>query len=156
MSNHNLAQRQRLYKLLQVQNRELHKQLAGWTDDDYRYLLATCGATVRDGKPSATTMSISQMETALNALRVKGGKQDDTPHAAFSRDKRPRINKLMALWHALADAGVVQQRSLQAMMAWCENNVPGINKLVWADTMALNKAIEMLKGFAKSRGVKVY
>ncbi len=146
--------RKRLYTLLQVANRELTHARAGWCDDDYRAILQQCGATEKSGKFSASTMTNPQIEQALERFKQLGFKprRSQTKTAPW---RMPRIAKLNAMWCALADAKVVDDRSETAMKAWCKHQVKGLNNLEWATSEQLNKAVEMLKQFCRSREVEV-
>lgn len=152
----NDAARKRLYTLMQVANTTLKTLHPTWCDEDYRLVLQQCGATEINGRISASTMSIAQMEKAMAMFKQKGFKATLSSGKRYSKEKQPRIAKLNAMWCAMADAGVVQDRSESAMRAWCENKVPNLVQLSWADNAALNKATDMLKAYARSRGVKVW
>lgn len=144
---HDQYTRKRLYKLLAVANRELAAKRAGWLDDDYRSILQQCGATEANGKISATTMTVPQMEQALWRFKKLGF------HVKKRREQNPnwraaRIAKLNALWCALADAGVVKNRSEAALEAYCRRHLNGTRKLQWARSEDLNTCIETLKRWA--------
>lgn len=152
------AERKRLYTLLQVGNTQLAKQLVGWTDEDYRALLARHGASAASGF-SAKSMTVQELSTALKEMKDKGFIPKATVPAngkKLNEWRKPRIAKLNAMWCELADDGVVQDRSQFAMAAWCENQVPGLTKLQWASSENLNKAIEMMKGMKATHGVTHY
>lgn len=139
------ARRKRLYTLLAVANRELTERRAGWCDEDYRMILAQCGAQEIDGTPSATTMTVAQMEQALIRFKQLGFK---VRHNGSGGWRQARINKLNALWCLLADRDLVRNRSQQAMEQFCRRYVAGFTRLQWATSEQLNQAIEMLKKWA--------
>lgn len=143
------ARRTRLYKLLAVGNRELHGQRAGWCDDDYRYILQQCGASLEDGKYSAKSMTIPQLDTALARLKQLGFKVKKPASSGTGTWRAARIRKLNAMWCALADGGHVRNRSSQAMETFCRKRVPDMTRLQWATSDQLNKAIEELKAWCK-------
>lgn len=146
-------QRRRLYTLLAVANKELSESRPGWSDDDYRLILRQCGAGDLAGKPSATTMTVSQMEMALarfKQLGFKVRKQGGSTHW-----RAARIAKLNAIWCALADAGVVKFRDQRAMEGFLRRYVHGLNHLQWATTEQLNQCVETLKQWAKRTQVKL-
>jgi phage gp16-like protein len=68
--------------------------------------------------------------------------------------RRPRIAKITAIWCALADAGVVRNRSEQAMVTWCAN-ITRKPKLEWASSVDLNRCVEGLKSWARREAVKL-
>lgn len=156
------AERNRLYTLLGVGQRELQKTLPHFGEDDYRAVLTTYGAREIDGKPSASTMTIAQLEQTLEHLKQLGFKPKATRGASARRKGKQqwnwrdaRIAKLNAMWCALADAGHVRDRSEHAMKAWCAHKVPELTRAEWSDSNALNKAIEMLKRYCERCGVEL-
>ncbi|TNC80694.1 MAG: hypothetical protein C9356_12400 [Oleiphilus sp.] len=152
--------RNRYYKLLAVANRHLKELRPGFTDDDYRHILFMNGASEKNGKFSATTMTIEQLEAALDQCRSLGFKARFVPkkHGKASSPgwRNPRIGKLMALWNSLANAGVVNDRSRKAMERYCMNHVPGLERFEWISSAQLNTAIETLKKAHQQRGLDSY
>ncbi|MBL4783008.1 MAG: regulatory protein GemA [Porticoccaceae bacterium] len=146
--------RQRLYKLLAVGNRDLQSQRHGFCDEDYRAILQQCGATEKKGKISATTMTVPELEGALTRLKNLGFKVRRLPRVKADW-RAPRIAKLNAMWFAMADAGVVHDRSQEAMQAFCCTKVRTLSKLQWATTQQLNQCVEMLKKYADRTNVKL-
>lgn len=144
-----------LYKLLAVANRELRQSRSGWCEADYREILRQCGASERDGRISAKTMTAVEMNQALKRFEQLGFVRRKPAGRPNRKGMQPRIAKLNAMWCALADAGVVRDRSEQAMRHWCENQVGTLTKFDWADGDDLNQAIEMLKAFARRCDVKL-
>ncbi len=138
-----MSDRKRLYTLLRVAHTWAEQHLSGWTEDDYRGLLQRHGATQKSGKFSASTMTDKQLESALTEFRQKGFKPTSKTRTAEWR--APRIAKLNAMWLDMHRAGLVRNRSEQAMQAWCKNNVRGLNQLQWATSAQLNQAVEMMK-----------
>ena len=149
-----MSERNRLYSVLQVGNTWLSGNRPGWDENCYRDLLARNGATEKDGKISASTMDLQQLELALREMKDLGFKP--RRKGSSNNDWRaPRIRKLNAMWCAMADADVVENRSTEAMHKWCENQVPKMTKLAWCTSDDLNKAVEMMKAMAKANGVDV-
>lgn len=137
--------RTRYYRLLQVGKRELAMDEA-----DYRELLRRHGAQEKAGKVSATTMPIGGLAAAVMELRQKGFKPRNP-----KRDWRtPRIELIRALWHALADAGVVRKRDEAAMQRWCAR-ITKKARLEWSDSRGLSQCIEGLKDWAHREGVRL-
>lgn len=147
------SRRDRLYKLLAVGNRELANSRPGWCDEDYRLILKQCGARLVGDRYSATSMSESQLEAALARLKERGFRIRQPRSGASWR--APRIKKLNAMWCALADAGVVRNRSQSAMETFCRKRVRGMTQLQWATTEQLNQAVEELKQWCIRCGVEV-
>lgn len=150
------SERKRLYTLLQVGNTWLAGHRSGWDEACYRDLLARNGATEKSGRISASTMNLQQLELAVREMKTLGFTPKRKKPAVKNYDWRAaRIAKLNAMWIAMHDAGVVENRSEQAMRKWCENQVPGLTKLQWAETDQLNKAVEMMKAMAACAGVDI-
>lgn len=147
------TERKRLYTILNTGNAWLKANATGWTEDAYRDLLARNGATQQDGRYSAATMNLQQLELAKREMEALGFKPKRKPAAGNWRN--PRIAKLNAIWCALADAGVVGNRSQEAMAHWCENQISGMTKLHWATSAQLNQAVEMLKAWANRMDVEL-
>lgn len=146
--------RARLYKLLAI-----GKQHVCWSDGYYRQQLAAHGATEKDGRVSATTMTIAQMEAVLADMQgegfvIKRGRKGSGPGTSLkvAKWRRSQIGKLNAIWCLLADHGHVRNRSEQAMHVWCQKKVPGLTRLEWASAEQLSTAVEALKGWGKRLG----
>jgi len=149
------AQRKRLYTLLNVAKNELIKTRAYFRDDDYREILRQCGAGLSGHRISATTMTVEELQKALKRLQLlgfKAKKRKATKTTKISDWRKPRIAKLNAMWIAMADAGVVGDRSESAMQTWCKNRIEGLSALQWATSPQLNKLIEMMKAMSQERG----
>lgn len=138
-----------LYRLLQVAKRDLHME-----DEDYRALLARHGATDKDGRISASTMQPWQLDNALKEMKEKGFKPTGSTKRQATRWRKPRIDKITALWCALADAGVVRDRSEAAMLKWCAR-ITRKARLEWANDNDFNACIEGLKSWAARERVKL-
>lgn len=143
--------RHRYYRLLQVGKKALHM-----ADEDYRALLSRHGASIKEDHPSATTMSIPQLFSAVEDMKAKGFKPTARRGSVsrISNWRKGRIQKITALWCALADAGVVHSRSEASMVKWCA----GITKkarLQWATSENLNACIEGLKAWAARENVRI-
>ncbi len=144
--------RQRLYTLLAVANAELQKSRAGFCDDDYRYILQQCGASEKNGRISAKTMTIPEMELAVSRLKQLGFKPKRQHGAGW---RQPRIDKLNAMWCALADADVVRNRAESALENFCSKQVPTLSRLRWATSDQLNQCVEILKQWCLRTGVEL-
>ncbi|MFW2439100.1 MAG: phage protein GemA/Gp16 family protein [Arenicellales bacterium] len=143
--------RQRLYKLLAVGKRQLH-----WDEDFYRSILYSHGAKQDDdGKFSAKMMNIVQLEAVLYHMRQCGfvPRRNNKPKK-ISEWRKPMIAKLNAMWIALADAGVVHNRSEAALTKFCYQHTKTA-KLGWAKKEGLIRSIEMLKSMAAREHVSL-
>jgi len=146
-----MTNRTRLYTLLNVGRTRL-----GWDDELYRAVLSQYGAKEKDGKVSATTMTLGQLEQMLTHMKKCGFKPRAKAGSAsnISDWRAPRIKKISALWIALAEAGVVDHREESAMVRWCAATA-GCKRLQWANSQQLNQCVEGLKSWAKREGVKL-
>jgi hypothetical protein len=146
-------QRQRLYGLLAIGKRDL-----GWTEDQYRQHLAANGAREHRGRPSATTMSYAQIETALKAMETagwqRGGPAGGSILTRCHKARQPQWRKVIALWCTLADAGVVRERGEAAMLAWCVSHIRE-SRIEWAGAGSLSRCIEGLRSWAARAEVDI-
>jgi len=142
--------RAQLYRLLAVGQRELQLD-----EETYRLILRQYGATEKGGKVSAKTMTVAQLEQALEHLKRSGFKVKRTgTRLSTAKWRKARIAKLNAMWTLLADKGHVRDRSEQAMHRWCVGQVKSLERLEWADGHQLNQAIEALKGWCVRVGLQ--
>lgn len=123
----------------------------GWDEDCYRDLLGRNGADLKNGKFSATTMNLQQLDSAIREFEQMGFLQKRA-----SDWRAPRIRKLFAIWNKLADAEVVQNRSFDALEAWCRNQVDNLGALNSASGKQLNTLVESIKQWATNQGLEVY
>ncbi len=139
------AERKRMYRLLAVGKRQL-----GLPEDDYRWSLQANGATLVDGKYSATTMSVPALKQVLTYMRELGftpvHKQSDG-QAKDAGWRQSRINKAYAIWCQLHEENVVRNRGWPALHKWSAT-ITKKAKLEWADSQDLNAVIEGLKQWA--------
>jgi len=149
VSEKSKSNRTRFYTLLQVGKQQLRMD-----DDAYRAFLAQHGAREKAGRVSATTMSIGQLMTAIEAMKRLGFTPTQRgTQLSTAKWRHARIAKLNALWTLLADHGHVRDRSEAAMQQWCRNQVAELERLEWADGAQLNKAIEALKRWCHRVGL---
>lgn len=142
--------RARYYRLLAIGKSQL-----GW-DDAFYYdtWLPTQGATLKAGKVSATTLSIGQLSQAVERMKALGFKPTGKKFTHDQDWRKPRIGKLNALWLAMAAAGVVQDKSQDALERWCKNHHQK-DRLQWASSKELNSCIEQLKAWASRCDVEL-
>ncbi len=143
--------RQARYATLRVAHKWAQDTQPGWDEDCYRDLLGRHGALMKGGQFSATTMTLQQMGSAIKELSEMGFK-----HHRPTDWRTPRIRKMSAIWHKLADAGVIENRSTQALEAWSRNQVGKLSSLNKASGPQLNTLVESLKQWATSKGLEVY
>ena len=138
------VKRKRLYTLLAVAKKQL-----GLSEDEYRAILEGQGAKVdENGKVSASTLSLCELDETLKYLKRMGFKPSRKPTRAEQtqwRDKQ--INKAYAIWCALADHGIVKNRSMSALHKYAYR-ITHKTLMDWATAQELNKVIESLKKWA--------
>lgn len=149
MSQQNSKNRNHCYTLLAVGKKQL-----GWNEDTYRDFLTDHGAKEKNGKPSASTMHISDLEQAIAAMKQLGFKPVRKKKAQNKNWRLRMTNKITAIWCALYDAGVVKNKSSIAMERWCAS-VTKVAKMEWFESKDYNRCIEGLKSWAKREGVKL-
>lgn len=101
------------------------KNLAGWSDESHRDLLTLHGATKKDGKVSATTLSTAQLGAVLKAYEQRGwprqrgfGQKAGKPKAVPAD-----IAHIVRLWGRLASAGKVGNSDRAGLLSWCSRQV---------------------------------
>ncbi len=140
--------RQRCYTLLAIAKKQL-----GLDEDTYRAFLASQGARVKDGRISATTMSIGQLMGAVDVLHKRGFKP--TRSNKYEQTWRQRMEgKIAKLWFLGYEHGVIRDESKQAMENWCLK-VAGVAAINWFEAKHYNRCIEGLKSWLKREGVPI-
>lgn len=109
-------------------------------DDTYRQmLLATAG------KDSTRQCSIPQLQEVLDTLKAQGfSVKTDRKTRSRKPDNAPQSKKIRALWLTLADAGLVQNRSEEALGRWVKRET-GVEALNWLSSEQASQCIEKLK-----------
>ena len=141
-----LTQERRLLRLIHVGKRELDLD-----DDTYRNLLERI-----TGARSCKGLPVAKLEAVLAEMRAKGFhvQQRRAPRHTAGSNRSPRISKIIAIWCAMRDAGVLDNPSFKALDAWCDQHTGG-KPLKWAGTDELNACIEGLKSWAAREGVEL-
>lgn len=124
------------------------KQQTGMDDDSYRALLARCGAQEKGGKVSATTMTMRQLEHALQEFKRCGFK----PKAAVKKTagKAQNLDALInTLWQTLYDNGATRTPSQAALWTWLRNSkITRADRREWMTDAERMNAVERLKNWA--------
>jgi len=143
--------RQHRYTLLAIGKVQL-----GWDDEFYRGIwLPMQGATLKNGKYSASTMTDQQLSQAVETM-IRSGFKPESKKGKFTHAqdwRKPRIAKLNAMWMAMADAGAVEDRSQDALEIWCKRHHKK-DRLQWASSDELNTCINQLKAWGNRANVK--
>ena len=133
--------RKNYYTLLQVGKADL-----GWDDEFYYGIwLPMQGAGLKNGKYSATTMTIGQLCQAVEVMKGLGFK------VRHNKNKSPRklagdaqSKKIRALWLEMHNDGIVRNPSEASLAAYVKR-LNGIEALQWLDTRQASGVIEALK-----------
>jgi phage gp16-like protein len=143
-SQGNVEQRKRLYTLLQVGKSKL-----GWDDEFYYGIwLPMQGATKKDGKYSASTLSLDGLNKALQKMKDFGFKVK-TKDANGNQKSRPladdaQSKKIRALWLEMHGQGIVKNSSESSLCAYVKR-LTKVDALQWLSTAQASMVIESLK-----------
>lgn len=125
----------------------LGKKALGWTEDEYRDIMATvCG-----GVRSAGDLDMAGRKRFIEHIQVckrAGGQvtlQRRRPLKGYER-------KMWALWMQLADIGLVATRSMVALNAFSKRQT-GVDSTEWLNQQQRELVIESLKSWL-ARGVE--
>lgn len=138
------------------------KNLPGWCEEIHRDLLARHGATLVDGRMSASTLKVPQLDAVLADYEHRGWprhKQVFMSHAkrgavspADGKGKQeakavpPRIAHLVRLWGKLGAAGKVANATRPALLAFCARQVsravPNLDSLDVAECQSITEALK--------------
>lgn len=131
-----------------AQIHQLAKALA-LDDDAYRDLMATvCG-----GVRSAALLDVSGRRRFIDHLRRCLGHQPLKPGREIARPLQPKERLLWALWMQLADAGLVQQRTMQALSAYAHRQT-GVSRVEWLSAEQQALVAESMKQWLKRGGAR--
>lgn len=133
--------RKNYYTLLQVGKADL-----GWDDEFYYGIwLPMQGATLKDGKYSASTMTIGQLCQAVETMKKQGFKvkhRNDKSSRKLAGDAQSQ--KIRALWLEMHDQGIVRNPSEASLAAYVKR-LTCVEALQWLDTEQASGVIEALK-----------
>lgn len=126
------------------------KNLAGWSEESHRDLLARHGATQRDGRVSSLTMSVAQLNNVLDDYERRGWPRErrEFNGGQTKRTVSPQIAHMVRLWGKLGTAGKVDNATRPALLSFCGrqvgHEVRDLDSLADADRQNI---IEALKGW---------
>jgi phage gp16-like protein len=140
--------RKNYYTLLQVGKAEL-----GWDDEFYYGIwLPMQGATLKDGRYSASTLSIGQLCQAVETMKAQGFKvkhRKDKSSRKLAGDAQSK--KIRALWLEMHGQSIVRDPS-EASLAKYVKRLTDVDALQWLDTQQASGVIEALKKWQKRCG----
>ncbi|MEX2450930.1 MAG: regulatory protein GemA [Rhodospirillales bacterium] len=120
-----------------IQKIHVAKGVLGWDEALYRAALVT-----QTGKNSSTKLSDAELQSFYGFMKKNGFKPKP------SSKKREVHAKIVALWAALYDLGVVRNPSDDALNAFVKR-LAGVERLPWLTTDKANPVIEALKSMAE-------
>jgi len=132
--------RNNYYKLLQVGKTQLN-----WDDEFYYGIwLPMQGATLKDGKYSASTLSITQLAQAVEKMKASGFKVKKAKSSKTIVNDDKQMLKIMALWQEMHGQGIVRNPSQDSLQAYIKR-VTGLDSPEWLSSEQASKLIESLK-----------
>ena len=125
------------------------KNLPGWCDETHRDLLARHGATMVDGRVSASTLTVPQLGAVLDDYQRRGWPRTKKVFGqgkAVAKPVPPRIAHLVRLWGKLGQAGKVAKATRPALLAFCARQVgrevPDLDSLDVAECQSITEALK--------------
>lgn len=126
------------------------KNLPGWSDDAHRDLLARHGATMVEGRVSASTMTVPQLGAVLDDYQHRGWPRSkrvfSNGKAGASKPVPPRIAYMVGLWGKLGQAGKVENTTRAALLAFCArqvgHDVANLDSLSVAECQSVTEALK--------------
>jgi hypothetical protein len=123
------------------------KTLPGWSDDCHRDLLAAHGATARNGRVSALTMSVPQINAALDDYARRGWpRKKSFSRGGEARKVPPAIAHIVRLWGRLGQAGKLESATRPALLAWCarqtRREITGLDNLDTGEQQRITEALK--------------
>lgn len=112
-------------------------------DTTYRQLLHRL-----TGETSAKALNIGQLAQVLNALKTQGFRIQPTQPTTKKQTDRPQLQKMQALWQAMADEGIVRDASATALAHFVKRETD-CDSPYWLDSQQASQVIEKLKQWQK-------
>lgn len=125
------------------------KTLPGWTDDMHRDLLARHGAVAIDGRISASSLTLPQLDAVLEDYERRGWQRQRNHFAGAGNKPQPvpaRIGHLVRLWGRLGQAGKVERATRPALLAFCarqtRREIADLDSLSRSECQAITEALK--------------
>lgn len=137
--------RKKYYQLLAIGKTELK-----WDDEFYYGIwLPMQGATLKDGRYSASTLSIMQLSKAVETMKTLGFKvkKGKLESATIEHDDKQML-KILSLWQQMHSSGIVRDPSRNSLNAYIKR-VTGVESPEWLSSDQSSKLIEGLKSWQK-------
>jgi hypothetical protein len=121
----------------------------GWSDDEYRDIMATvCG-----GVRSAGLLDTAGRQRLMAHMRACKRGNGTAPLRAVHTKLPARDGKLWSLWMQLADKGLVQARTMAALNAFCGRQT-GVDRIEWLNAKQWVALVESMKAWMKRGGME--
>ena len=141
------------FKTLPMMARQLN-----WSEETYRDCLRRHGAEWFDGRYSARTLGVAQLDSVRAEMQAAGGKITRPPrkggrgstagHPSASEWRAPRIGLARRLWARLVDLGEIRSPGPRALETWAKaNSLMACDDLAFTSTQDLNRVVDGLKGW---------
>lgn len=124
------------------------KQSLGMDDDHYRDLMATVCGGIRSAAELDFTGRKRFLEHLQACLRAHGRVPRER---VIKAPLSPAQRKMWALWMQLADAKLVQERTMAALAAWATRQT-GVQRLEWLNEPQEALVLASLRRWLKERG----
>ena len=124
------------------------KNLPGWSDDSHRDLLTLHGAVELDGRISASTLNVPQLDAVLSDYERRGWSRQKRVFAANGNAQKvpDRIAFMVKLWGRLGKSGKVENASRKALLAFCTrqtaHEVTDLDSLSVAECQQITEALK--------------
>ena len=124
------------------------KNLPEWTEDTHRDLLQRHGAVAIDGRISASSLNVPQLDAVLSDYERRGWSRTKRMFGSNGKAKAvpPRIAFLVRAWGKLGVAGKVANASRSALLAFCARqvarDVPDLDSLSIAECQSIGEAMK--------------
>ena len=124
------------------------KNLAGWSDDSHRDLLKRYGALKTEGRYSASSMNVPQLDSVLGDYERRGWSRQKRVFAGSGNAQKvpERIAFMVRMWGKLGKAGKVENANRKALLAFCArqtgHDVADLDSLTVAECQKISEAMK--------------
>jgi hypothetical protein len=124
------------------------RKALSWSEDEYRDIMATvCGGIRSAGELDHAGRK--RLLAHMQACVLANGRP--AAHASRRTALTPEEKKVWALWMNLADAGLVQARTMKAIDTWVARQTGGVSTFRFCNPKQRALVIESLKRWLASR-----
>lgn len=142
-------------QLVGIANGWASKNVPGWSDDSHRDLLQRHGAVEIEGRISASSLNVPQLDAVLCDYERRGWSRTKRvfKNDAGAKKVPERIGHMVKLWGKLGTAGKVDNATRPALLAFCArqtaHDVPDLDSLTVDECQ---KIIEAMKAWLVRKG----